>query len=59
MPLGSGTTPEALAAVAADAGWASPRLHRLRDVEWAMALGLDLPERLLGVAPRFAIVAGS
>jgi hypothetical protein len=59
MPLGSGTTPEALAAVASDAGWAAPRLRRLRDVEWAMSLGLHLPERLLGVAPRFAIIAGS
>jgi SAM-dependent methyltransferase len=59
MALGSGTTPDALAAVAAEAGWATPRLHRLRNVEWAMALNLPLPERLLGVAPRFAIVAGS
>jgi hypothetical protein len=36
-----------------------PRMRRLRDVEWAMSLGLPLPERLLGVAPRFAIIAGS
>ena len=59
MPLGAGTTPEALAAAASDAGWAVPRMRRLRDVEWAMSLGLPLPERLLGVAPRFAIIAGS
>jgi len=59
MPLGLGTTPDTVATVASEAGWAAPRLYRLRDVEWAMTLRQPLPERLLGVAPRFAIVAGS
>ncbi len=59
MPLGAGTTPAALASMVADAGWPAPRLHRLRDIEWASALGLGLPGRILGVPPRFAVVAGS
>jgi hypothetical protein len=41
-----------------EAGWANPRLVRLRDVEWATSLDMDPVERLLGVAPRFAVVAG-
>ncbi len=57
LPLGSGTHPRAVAALAAQAGWSAPRLVRLRDVEWAGALELGLPERLLGVTPRFAVVA--
>jgi SAM-dependent methyltransferase len=59
MPLGGGTTPAALAALVVDAGWPAPRLYRLRDIEWASTLGLGLPGRILGVPPRFAVVAGS
>jgi SAM-dependent methyltransferase len=59
MPLGSGTTPDALATLVRDAGWPAPRLQRLRDVEWASALSLPLPQRLLGAAPRFAVLAGA
>ncbi len=59
MPLGSGTTPAAVAALVGEAGWAAPRLRRLRDIEWASTLNLGLPGRVLGVPPRFAIVAGS
>ncbi|MGD0379034.1 MAG: class I SAM-dependent methyltransferase [Acidimicrobiales bacterium] len=57
LPLGSGTHPRAVAKAAADAGWTAPRLVRLRDVEWATVLEKRLPERLLGVTPRFAVVA--
>jgi SAM-dependent methyltransferase len=57
LPLGTGTHPRAVVTLAADAGWAAPRLVRLRDVEWASTLELRLPERLLGVPPRFAVVA--
>jgi hypothetical protein len=31
---------------------------RLRDVEWAATLELDPVGRVLGVSPRFAVVAG-
>ena len=57
LPLGSGTHPRAVARLVGEAGWAAPRLVRLRDVEWASALEQRLPERLLGVTPRFAVVA--
>ncbi|MGH9100645.1 MAG: hypothetical protein ACRDV8_10520, partial [Acidimicrobiales bacterium] len=57
LPLGSGTHPETLVAMAAGAGWRAPRLARLRDVEWAERLALALPERLLGVSPRFVVVS--
>jgi SAM-dependent methyltransferase len=58
LPLGAGTHPRQLCELAAEAGWPVPRLVRLRDVEWAATLDLPLPDRLLGVAPRFAVVAG-
>jgi len=57
LPLGSGTHPRAVVDLVAGAGWTVPRLLRLRDVEWASKLEQRLPERLLGVTPRFAVVA--
>ncbi len=57
LPLGSGTHPGKLVTMVADAGWRTPRLHRLRDVEWAERLALPFPERLVGVIPRFTVVA--
>jgi hypothetical protein len=59
MPLGSGISPSALASLVAEAGWPAPRLYRLRDIEWASTLSFGLPGRLLGVPPRFAVVAGA
>ena len=58
LPLGSGTTPEALLELAASAGFEPLRLERLRDVEWASARSQPLPERLIGVAARFVVVGG-
>jgi len=57
LPLGSGTHPRAVTKLAIEAGWACARLVRLRDVEWTTTLEQRLPERLLGVTPRFAVVA--
>ncbi len=57
LPLGTGTHPATLVEMVADAGWRSPRLRRLVDVEWAERTALPFPERLLGVTPRFAVVA--
>ncbi|MGO9457662.1 MAG: class I SAM-dependent methyltransferase [Acidimicrobiales bacterium] len=59
LPLGTGTPPSRLCELAASAGWAEPRLERLRDVEWAERTALPLPERLVGVTPRVAISADS
>lgn len=58
LPLGHGPGPAELATAAVAAGWGPPRLHRLSGVEWALELGLSWPDRLMGVAPRFAVVAG-
>ncbi len=58
LPLGSGTHPRVVAELMAEAGWAHPRLVRLRDVEWAATLELPVVNRLIGVLPRFAVVAG-
>lgn len=59
LPLGNGTHPSTLVRLAAEAGWPRPRLERLADVGWAERLDLPLPERLVGVTPRFAVVAGA
>jgi len=57
LPLGTGTPPSQVIEMVIDAGWRTPRLERLRDIEWATAVVLPLPERLLGVPPRFAVLA--
>jgi ubiquinone/menaquinone biosynthesis C-methylase UbiE len=57
LPLASGTHPAALVDLACAAGWRSPRLQRLRDVEWAERLASGVPERLLGATPRFVLTA--
>src|SRR5579862_5672775 len=58
LPLGTGTHPSRLVELALEAGWPTPRLRRLSDVEWAERAELELPERLVGVVPRFVIMAG-
>jgi SAM-dependent methyltransferase len=58
LPLGTGTHPSRLVELVRAAGWSTPRLQRLRDVEWAERAELALPERLVGVTPRFMVVAG-
>ncbi len=57
LPLGSGTHPGKVAELVAGAGWRTPRVQRLRDVEWAERLQLPLPERLVDTSPRFVVVA--
>ena len=57
LPLGIGHPSRRRGQIVAEAGWPAPRLVRLRDVEWASTLEQRLPERLLGVTPRFAVVA--
>lgn len=58
LPLGRGTHPARLAQLTQDAGWSTPRIRRLADVEWAERAALPLPERIVGVAPRFVLLAG-
>jgi SAM-dependent methyltransferase len=59
LPLGAGTTPERLVTLVESSTWGAARLERLRDVEWATRQALLSPlDRLVGVSPRFAVVAG-
>lgn len=58
LPLGNGPSPSALVEAVSRAGWPNPWIERLRDVEWAATLDLEMPQRLLGVAPRFVVTAG-
>jgi SAM-dependent methyltransferase len=52
---GAGVPPDDVVAAAEAAGWKHVRLERLRDVEWSQAILLGPVERLLGVAPAFAV----
>jgi SAM-dependent methyltransferase len=59
LPLGSGATPERLVTLVESSTWGAARLERLWDVEWATRQALPTSlDRLIGVAPRFAVVAG-
>jgi SAM-dependent methyltransferase len=57
LPLAGGTSPSRLVEMAAARGWRRPRLERLRDIEWAERCELPVPERIVGVPPRFTVVA--
>jgi SAM-dependent methyltransferase len=59
LPLAGGTHPDQVVELVEAAGWGPARLERLRDIEWAQLLQLPAAARLLGVTPRFAVVAGS
>lgn len=59
LPLGTGTTPARLVELAVGAGWTTPGVQRLSDVEWAERRELPAVERLVGVTPRFAVTARS
>ena len=59
LPLGGGVTPEGLVSLVESSSWGPARTERLRDVEWATRRTLpSVLDRLVGVAPRFAVVAG-
>lgn len=58
LPFGHGTQPSALIDMVAASGWPHPWIERLRDVEWAANLARPLPERLIGVSPRYVVTAG-
>jgi SAM-dependent methyltransferase len=58
LPLAGGTHPDRLVELVEAAGWGPARLQRLRDIEWARLLRQPPAARLLGVTPRFAVVAG-
>jgi hypothetical protein len=57
LPLGRGVAPAPLIDATAKAGWRNQRVTRLRDVEWCERRALPMPERVIGLPPRFAVVA--
>jgi SAM-dependent methyltransferase len=58
LPLAGGTHPDRLVELVEGAGWGPARLERLRDIEWTRLLRQPPAARVLGVTPRFAVVAG-
>jgi SAM-dependent methyltransferase len=57
LPMANGISPSLAVELASAAGWTDVRLERLRDVEWANALTMALPERLLGATPEYLMTA--
>jgi SAM-dependent methyltransferase len=57
LPLGTGTPPARLMELVSAAGWRNSKVTRLRDVEWSERRVLPIPERLVGLAPRYVVVA--
>jgi ubiquinone/menaquinone biosynthesis C-methylase UbiE len=55
-PMGD-TSPSAFVQLIEAAGWRSPHLMRLRDVEWARQVALPPLDRLVGVTPEYVITA--
>jgi SAM-dependent methyltransferase len=58
LPMANGARPSDLVDLVSQAGWPDPWIERLSDVEWAAKVSLPMPERLLGVPPRFVVTAG-
>jgi SAM-dependent methyltransferase len=59
LPFGSGASPEMLVGLVESTSWGPARVERLRDVDWATREAFDsVLDRLVGVPPRFAVVAG-
>lgn len=59
LPLGAGTSPEQLVDLVESSSWGLARIERLCDIEWATRSALPaFVDRALGVAPRFAVIAG-
>jgi len=60
LPLSHGTPPETLVGLVGSSVWGPPRMVRLRDIDWAARqVSSSIIDRLLGVAPSFAVVAGA
>lgn len=59
LPFGSGASPEMLVGLVESTSWGSARVERLRDVDWATReASASVIDRLLGVPPHFAVIAG-
>jgi SAM-dependent methyltransferase len=58
LPFAGGLSPERLVDVVQQAGWHTPRIRRLADVEWILGRRLPWPERVFGTPPLYALWAG-
>lgn len=58
LPFARGLSPERLVDLVQEAGWQTPRIRRLTDVEWILGRRLPWPERPFGTAPLYALWAG-
>lgn len=59
LPLSGGPAPEKLVRLVESSAWGAPRVERLADVNWAVRRALpSVVDRVIGVPPRFAVVAG-
>jgi SAM-dependent methyltransferase len=59
LPHGSGIRPKQARALVADASWAGPRVQRLRRVEWSERRAGRPVDWVLGVTPRYVVIARS
>lgn len=59
LPLAGGPDPRRVIPLVESTAWGPARIERLRDVEWATRQALPWPDQVLGVHPRFVVVAGS
>ena len=57
LPRMGDTSPSAFVQLIEAAGWQSPHVMRLRDVEWARQVALPPLDRLAGVTPEYVITA--
>jgi SAM-dependent methyltransferase len=57
LPFAGGLPPERLVELVEQAGWRTPRLHRLTGVEWILGRQLPWAERLAGTPPVYALSA--
>jgi SAM-dependent methyltransferase len=57
LPLAGRSHPETVVTEVEAAGWGTPWLERLPDVEWTRRLALPPFDRLLGVTPSFVVIA--
>jgi ubiquinone/menaquinone biosynthesis C-methylase UbiE len=59
FPLAGGATADQLVSLVESTSWGAARVERLRDVDWSTRQALpSLADRLIGVPPHFAVVAG-
>ena len=58
LPHRGGLTPDEAVALAEASPWGRARIERLRDVEWAVTVGLGPLDSLIGTHPRWAVIAG-